>query len=129
MSLFAPTTMRALLLRSVPVPKQQQRRGEPVHEVAPADWPELAGREEARDGNVAEGAPDSADVVVRPPEERLAAAVAREQERPGDRGLRVRALVLECLAQILASGLGIADLELDRLPDLDHVADRDRARV
>src|SRR2546426_426273 len=72
---------------------------------------------------------DGVDVVVRPPEERFAASVAREEQRAGDRALRAVALVLERLAKVLARGLGVADLELDRLPHLHHVADRDRAGV
>src|SRR2546428_5182319 len=129
MSLFAPTTTRALLLRSVPVPKQQNRCGEAVHEVAAADGAELASGEESGDRDVPERRPDGVDVVVRPPEERFAASVAREEQRAGDRALRAVALVLERLAKVLARGLSVADLELDRLPHLHHVADRDRAGV
>src|SRR3989442_12338038 len=129
MILCAPTTTRALLLRSVPVPKQQNRCGEAVHEVRGAEGAVAARREESSDRDVPERRVDGADVVVRPPEERLAAPVAREEQRAGDRSLRAVALVLERLAKILARGLGVADLELNRLPDLHHVADRDRAGV
>src|SRR5439155_26769598 len=51
---------------------------------------------------------------------------AREQQRPGD---WVETFRLEHCPQILAGRLGIANLELDGLPHLGHVADRDRARI
>src|SRR3989442_2930203 len=129
MFLSAPPTTRPPLLPPPPVPKQQYRCGEPVHEVAAADGAELARSEESGDRDVPERRADGVDVVVRQPEERLAAAVAREEQRAGDRSLRAVALVLERLAKILARGLGVADLELDRLPHLHHVADGDRAGV
>src|SRR3989442_6752292 len=129
MFLSAPPTTRPPLLPPPPVPKQQYRCGEPVHEVAAATGAELARREESGDRDVPERRSDGVDVVVRPPEERFAAPVAREEQRAGDRALRAVALVLERLAKILARGLGVADLELDRLPHLHHVADRDRADV
>jgi len=97
-----------------------------VEVVAAADRAELAGGEEAGDGHLAEGPPDGADVYVGLAEERLPTAVAREEEGSGDRASVGAALGLEELPEVLARGLGVAHLELDRLPHLDAVADRER---
>src|SRR5207247_2848164 len=58
--------------------------------------------------------------------EALTAPVARKEQRPSHRR---GALWLEHRSQVLARRLGIANLELNRLPHLGHVADRDRARI
>ena len=97
-----------------------------MHEVSASDRTEFARREEARDRHVAEGSLHCTDVVIGLAEEALTAPVARKEERPGHRR---GALRLEHRAQVLARRLGIANLELNGLPHLGHIADRDRARV
>jgi hypothetical protein len=47
-----------------------------MDEVAPCDRPKLPGREESRDGNIAESSLHRSDVVVRLAEKSLTAAVA-----------------------------------------------------
>src|SRR5207253_860732 len=113
----------ALLFRAITVPEEKDRRSEPVHEVSASDRTEFARREEARDRHVAEGSLHCTDVVIGLAEEALTAPVARKEERPGHRR---GALRLEHRAQVLARRLGIANLELNGLPHLGHIADRDR---
>src|SRR5712691_2803649 len=69
----------------VPIPEEQHRRGEAVHEVASADRPELACGEETSHGDIAERAPQRADVVIGLAEETQPATVAREMQRGGYR--------------------------------------------
>src|SRR5687768_11906673 len=105
----------------------QHAGSEPVQEVALPDRPELARSEEPGDRHAAVGLPHGADVVSRLSEQRLATAVAREEEHAGDVVAVLRAVALEHDAQVRARRLRVTHLELDRLPHLDHVADRDRA--
>src|SRR5437762_1517643 len=97
-----------------------------MHEIASGDGTELTRGEESRDRNFTERTAYRAHVVIRLSEESLTAPVARKEERAGN---RIEAFRLEHRAEILARRLRIAHLELDGLPDLGHVADRDRAGV
>src|SRR5438874_1382297 len=97
-----------------------------MHEIASGDGAELTRGEESRDRDFTECAADRTHVVIWLPEESLTSAVARKEERAGD---RIETFRLEHRTQILARRLRIAHLELDRLPYLSHVADRDRAGV
>src|SRR5439155_1379232 len=110
--------------RAVHIPKKQHRRGESMYEVASTDGAQLARREEPGDRDVAERVPKGPDVMVRLAEETFPTPVAREQERTGDRR---EALDLEDLPKILPRRIRVAHLELDGLPDLGHIADRDRS--
>ena len=94
----------------------------PCRKFSPADRPDLAGAERARDRERPEQLVDHAGVVVGHAEEPAAAAVAREEQR----GLGLDAA--EQLAQVLVGGRRVADVELHRLADGDVVADDDRAR-
>src|SRR5438034_8508297 len=97
-----------------------------MHEVAARDRTKLARSEEARDRNIPEGSLHRTDVVIGLAKEALTAPVARKEQRPSHRR---GALWLEHRAQVLARRLGIANLELNGLPHLGHIADRDRSGV
>ena len=68
---------------------------------------------------------DHVQVVVRRAEETLAAPVAGEQHRP--EGILLQLLGVEQKLQVFTGGFRIADLELDRLPDLAQFAREDAA--
>lgn len=68
-------------------PNDQHGGGEAVQEIAAAYGAELAAGEEPSDGDIAVGAAEGADVMPGLTEETTSAAVAREQERPGDRSI------------------------------------------
>src|SRR5438105_665550 len=117
---------KPVLFRAITAPEEKDRCREAVNEMAARDGAELARREEACHWNVTERALHRTDVVIRLAEEPLTAPIARKEKRTG---YRLGALRFEHRAEILAGRLGIADLELDGLPHLGHVADRDRARI
>ena len=91
--------------------------------------PQFAGGEEAGQRDVAQGFADCRRVVMRLRKHPGAASVAGEQQ--GAAGLSAGLLPRrrEQLPQIRIGRLGIADVELDGLPDAHVVADHDRAGV
>src|SRR2546423_13678484 len=97
-----------------------------MHEIASGDRTKLTRGEESRDRNFTERTAHRTHVVIRLPEESLTSAIAGKEERAGD---RVETFRLEHRAQIFARRLRIAHLELDGLPHLGHVADRDVGAV
>jgi NAD(P)-dependent dehydrogenase (short-subunit alcohol dehydrogenase family) len=109
--------------------EQGDRGGEGVQEVLPADRPEFTVAEEAGHRDVAQRGGNEPGVVVGLGEQPRAAAVAGEQERPGGpAAAQGSGLAFQRAAQVLVGRLGVPDVELDGLADLDPVADRDRSR-
>src|SRR5581483_11639807 len=122
------------LLRGYPTPRgshtprrggtggaQRQAGGDAVEEVAGPDRAELAGAEAPGHRQRAEQLVDEAGVVVGLAEEPLPPPVAGEEQGGVGFGRG------EEVAQVLVGRAGVADLELHRPPDGDHVADGDGA--
>src|SRR5690348_9749851 len=94
-----------------------------VKKIRAAHRTDLALREKAGDGDIARPLARDGHVVVGAPEEPAAPATAAEQQRTQRRFLIFRLVSGQHQVKILARGLGIAHVELDRLPFADHVAD------
>src|SRR5262245_37216413 len=97
-------------------------RGVPVDEVASTHRTDFPGTERAGEWYRTEHRFDEGGVVVGRPEEAGTPAVAREQERS-----RAGAGRLEQHPKVFVGRRGVTHQELHGLPDLEPVADRDRA--
>src|SRR4051794_36467009 len=95
--------------------------GEAVDVVVAADRTELAGAEAAGNRDLAERVAHRAGVVVGHTEQAPAASGTGEEERAG------RGAAGERAPQVGVRRGRVADLELERLSDVDARADRDRA--
>src|SRR6266508_2436904 len=115
---------RRLLDRLAGFAEDRHAGGEGVEEVAAADRAELALGEEPGHGRLAGGRGDADGVVVGLAEEVAAAPVAGEQQHPPRLPAGHRR---QQQLEVLVRGGRVADVELQRLADLDAVGDRDRA--
>ncbi len=101
-----------------------------MHEILAADRADLPHCKEAGDGYWAKDLAKSRNVVVRIGKESEAAVVATEQEGSAEpRASAGLPFVKQQATEVLIGGLGVADVELDRLPDPNDVGDRDPSRL
>src|SRR5581483_6984845 len=121
--MLAPYPAVRLPLSPLPVGEERHRRGEAVHEVAPAHRAELTRGEEARHRR-AHPLVEHLGVVVGLAEQAPAPPVAGEQQAAA-----CGAVAVEGHAQVLVGGAGVAHVELHGLAQLHLRAHGDGAHL
>lgn len=95
-----------------------------MEEIPSSDGADLPLREKSGDGDLSDAFLEGSAIVVRFAEQSFAATAATEQQRAKRRSRMFRAISCQQEMQILAGGLRVAQMELDGLPFLHDVADR-----
>ena len=115
------TGSESIVMRQLTLTKQGEAGGVAVDEIFSANGSELTGGKETGDGYFRADFMSHADIMTGILEHPLAPTVATEKQSTGEG--RLREIVPEHQPHIFIGGGGIAEMELDSLPDSQFAVD------